>query len=307
MSPTIALRTTDTAAPILVDGHLGLGDAVYMRPFVVELARRSSSPVYWETPWPEMAWDQPRILPVRPRTELRVQAMHAQSYTDWWYVAPAGARRMFLSYVAHALARESSVLEALSEQSGIDSWDFRLPLREEWIARARAILGDSKTCIIKPPTLRAEWRCPSRNPDPAAFAEAVATMRELGFRMVAIGHLADGEEWLDGCPEDGWWDEAFLHGEIPWYIVAAMMRVAEWVLTCQSFPTPLGAAVGARVFTVYGGYAPPSFIEHQSMGDRLWHAAPDPFCFCIEEEHECREKRIPGIDDAVRRWVEEAQ
>lgn len=92
---------------------LGMGDNLYMRPFIrAALARYSE--VYLTTAWPEAFADMP-VRCVRPETNLRTQAKNAASYQGVW-AEPDGVMRVMLRYNQVSIVREG-IIETFKRQA----------------------------------------------------------------------------------------------------------------------------------------------------------------------------------------------
>lgn len=274
--------------------YWGLGDNLYMRPFVNRMAERDRD-MWVETPWPEMYWNQPTFRFIQPSPPLRTQRFNIENQpAGTWSTAPGIHRAdpLRLSYhdSPRGVRRGGNVIEGLASMTGIESIEFHLPASLVWRRRAHDLRlpvdSGKRLCLVRPPTIRKEWSCPSRNPAPEIIPRLMDEFRDA-FHFVGVGWLQAGEEEIDG---GGYrFDSEFLHGELHWTTIHALMQefnVA--VLATPSFMLPMVCAAGAEAFIVFGGHMSPRQLFDPRMGlERVEHYAPHPPCECQNKNHEC--------------------
>lgn len=283
--------------PLHISSHVGLGDQVYLRPFVLELARRRR--VYLDTAWPELYWNERHVGLVPRDQNLRTQRDNLrrcrQSIEDLWSPLPGGLEQMNLSYTSDLLAKRRGVTESLRRQARVWSFDFTLPVAPWWITDAQKVLerldlGGRGLCIIRQPTVRREWAAPARNPEPGVLHQVVSQLRDELF-FLAIGHTHPRLEVLDGHKLRA--DAEFLDGELHWTTVAGLMRIADVCVSGPCFMLPLGIALRTPTVIVFGGHVPSRLLASEQMGLEHYTAIePDPFCFCNDKGHRTCNKTV---------------
>lgn len=265
----------------------GFGDSIYTRGFV-----RHFPGSYIETPWPEMYADL-GVHCTKPSQSFRVQTenMLASRYT--WAQEPAGeSKRIF--YGSPHLAR-GSIIQAFREQFGVEP-HFDLPPSSKPKA-------GKPYAVLRPVTVRDEWKNESRNPDPAYIAEAAGILKAKGYTTVALAH-ANGDERLLGHVEV---DHALLRGELSTWECLDLVRNAAVCLGGPGWVVPACVAARTPLFIVYGGCgghnAPEKILEPKTMDlTRIGWAKPDRFCRCGMMDHACA-REITGFGDQFREWL----
>ncbi len=241
--------------PLLVHGMHGMGDNLHQRAIMRELAR--SNDVWLETPWPCLYGDLGIHL-IRPETRLRTQAKNAAREADRFDPgpAPSGARTLRVSYPPESVRRCGSVLAAMSEQCRVPVGDFRLPVPDDWLARADALISswgtDKPILIYRPLVERTEWGgCAARNPDRDAYKAVFDAIRPQFF-VVSVADLKKGQEWMTSHAISA--DAQYHAGELDVEVLAGLFRRAALVYTAPGFAVVLAQAVGTPVVSIFGGY-----------------------------------------------------
>lgn len=277
----------------LLRGRQGLGDNIYQRAVVRELAANCS--VYLETPWPQFYRDLPRVNCVRPLTPLRTQRKNVERRDIRWHLPPAGARPKAIGYAA----TRGSMLQGFCDSAGVAlaRVTFDLPTFGPTRPRARPYV------VLRPATVRNEWPAPARNPDPAYIALAADVLRE-DFDVVSVADLAPGAEWaLDPLP---YADERHHAGELDVEALLALVQGAAGVVGGVGWAVPAALAYRVPLFLIYGGSGqhdgPGRIFDPRLPTGQVHHAIPDRFCMCANRGHAC-DKTITDIDAQVRQWA----
>lgn len=271
---------------MFIKGMKGLGDNIYQRAFLNAL----TEPVWLETPWPEIYSDLPMVKPVRPETNLRTQAKNMQRHTDW-HRPPSQCGRP-ISYGRHGIINGMAM--QFSRQPGqLDLPDFGpAPVAGRYV-------------LVRPVTVRSEWRADTRNPLPEYIAQAADVMRERGYIVVSVADLEDGKEWaLDPLPAA---DIRYHAGELPVEQLLALLQGAAAVIGGIGWIVPACIAAKVTAWIVcggQGGYNAPELITHPSMDlSKIEFVVPDNFCRCTAKTHEC-DKRITDYADRLAEWAD---
>ncbi|MFN3585182.1 hypothetical protein [Phenylobacterium sp.] len=277
--------------PLYVDGMKGLGDNIYQRPFVRAAAQRHE--VYLATPWPQLYADLPLRF-CRTHTHLRTQARNEDRLpAATWSKPPLGCDAVTLSYGRDELAR-GSIVQAIEAALplGDQPFVFNLPAPGPCALKSR-----KPVAVIRPATIRAEWRNEARNPDPKHLAEIAADLRRT-HHVVLVADLRSDAEWLDGEPPP--YDEAFVAGEFSVQQLLALIATADVVVGGVGWIVPAAIALQTRAFIVLGGQgghnAPEKITDPRMDLSRIGWARPAAYCRCTDMLHRC-DKEIPDLMD----------
>lgn len=272
---------------IYISSHKGLGDQIYMRPFVRALAKTQE--VYLTTAWPDL-YDEDSVKLVAYEGQLRTQSENVRAQADRF--VPAPNHRAFAPSYSTALVnkRAGGLIQALEK-------DFLVPFLPDLFrwqpptsGRVDQICEGSKILLYRLPTVRKEWPAPARNPDPAVMHWFLDRAWKEGYKIISVAHLAPGEEEPAGPMV---YDLAFHYGQLSYSEIAYLMQRADLVLSPVGFPLPMGLAVGANLLVPFGGTVPSSWLTDPRMDlSRYTPVEPDPFCFCVKKNHDCH-KQIP--------------
>lgn len=329
----VALRSVIKSAPekadaAYFDGCLGFGDNFQQRPLIRDLLKTYKT-VYLRTALPELYWDIPGVRFVDPgKTGLRTQDKHLAGLpANIWAPLPADIKTLhFHSYPPHsslfprwdehpndrAGSRQLSVSGYLRQQNRIEDYDFFFPVRTAWVEAARKVvagldLKGKKLCLVRPPTRRPEWDCPSRNPK-IEYVQLLIDRYKDEYFFVSVGDVDGEDETYDG--ELRRLDAVFDRGEIPLTSLFGLLKIADMSIIYPGFFMPAAIAIRAKCFTIFGGNAGPQVHVDPVMGlQNFGWIAPEPFCQCFNNFHECRkdipEERIISSFEELRkrpRW-----
>lgn len=290
-------------------GMHGLGDNLHQRGVVRQLMQRHV--VWLETSWPCLYHDLvgPRLHLVGKTSPVPVYARNATREAAGFtpLSVPADAWPLKVFYTPTQVRSAGSVLAAMCSETGTDVAlaDFRLPIPPEWDQRAQALLdhwgvaaSSGKPLMIYRPLVERGWwgGCVARNPDHAAYAELMRSIRARFF-VVSVADLRPGEEWMVGEPIDA---DVTLHaGELEIETLAALTARAALVYTSPGFAVILAQAVGTPSVVVFGGYEnSSSFSAGARFAPYLGIDTLTP-CDCFSHHHGC-EKRI-DMASAIKR------
>ncbi|HBO6772061.1 TPA: hypothetical protein L4844_004217 [Pseudomonas aeruginosa] len=269
---------------MLIRSMQGLGDSIFCRAF---LKKYPGS--FVETPWPQILKDLD-VKCVRPTTQLRTQLRNIQRDHAWH--APVGGPQLRIAY------GRDPIIQGLRKAFRCEPGEFDLP-----------DFGPSpvegRYALVRPATVRAEWRADSRNPLPEYIASAAAEMRHRGYKVVSVADLEPGKEWaLDPLPPA---DIHFHKGELPVEQLLALLQHAAAVIGGIGWIVPAAIAAKVPAWIIcggQGGYNSPEHITDKCMDlSRITFAVPDRFCRCTLKEHNC-DKRITDYDRKFAAWAD---
>lgn len=268
---------------MLIHGMRGMGDNLFMRPFIKALPK----PVYLDTPWPEIHQGIPGVHFVQPQTTLRTQAKNIARHAQW-EVAPLRQPAKHIRYGGEG------IIQGMTASFGVTPAEFDLPPLPPSPV-------DGKYVVVRPATVRIEWRADTRNPLPMYIAEAVMHASARGYKIISVADLQEGQEWLVG-PEP-YADVRYHKGELPIEQLLALVKGAAAVIGGIGWivPAALCAKVPAWIICGgQGGYNAPELIC--PPGSTITFAVPDNFCRCRLKQHGC-DKRISNYDTKLADWA----
>ncbi|MDI3895854.1 hypothetical protein QK382_29785 [Pseudomonas aeruginosa] len=262
----------------------GLGDSVYIRAFLKKYPN-----CYVETPWPQLLNDLP-VKCVRPTTQLRTQLRNIQREQEWH--SPVGGGQMRIHY------GQMPIVQGLRKAFRCEPAEFDLPDFGPSPVEGRYVL-------VRPATVRAEWRADTRNPLPEYIASAASEMRRRGWKVVSVADLEPGKEWaIDPLPPA---DIQFHKGELPVEQLLALLQHADAVIGGIGWIVPAAIAAKVPAWIIcggQGGYNSPEHITDKCMDlSRITFAVPDRFCRCTLKQHNC-DKRITDHDQRFAAWAD---
>ena len=276
----------------------GLGDNIFSRPFVRAAAAHYE--LWLETPWPELYADLD-IKFVRGSRRLRTQQKNiARQKVDLWWPSPfPRIREIKINYfdigvrsIIHALECRWAALKV-----AFDPALFGLP-----DMGPAPVVSDRPIAVVRPVTVRTEWRNEARNPRPE-YVNAIAAELMATHTVVAVADLARGEEWLEGELSPA--HHHLVHGELDVRELLALVRDADIVIGGVGWIVPAGLALKTKTFVVLGGHgghnAPTKITDPRLDLSRLGFAIPEKFCRCTNMLHAC-DKRIADPVGQFRHW-----
>lgn len=268
-----------------VNSMRGLGDNIYQRAFVKAL----NGIVYIDTPWPELYRDLSNIHFVRPDTKLRTQSKNIAKQAAW-QTRPRQGQALTIRYGTEGIIRGMSAAFRVRPQA-FDLPDFG----------PSPIAG--KYVVVRPVTVRAEWRADTRNPLPEYIAHAAQAARDRGYTVVSVADLEDGKEWLVDKVLNSFADIEYHRGELDVSQLMALIQGASAVIGGIGWIVPACLAAKVPAWVVcggQGGYNSPELIC--PPGSTVSFSVPDTFCRCTLKEHNC-DKRITNHAANFTRWA----
>ena len=271
---------------MIIHGMLGLGDNIYQRAFIKQMPK----PLYLSTPWPILYKDIPGVQFIRPQTNLRTQAKNIARHADW--IMPPGRQpTRQIRYGAEG------IIPGMIAAFGVMPGEFDLPPLPPSPV-------EGKYVVVRPATVRSEWRADTRNPNPEYIAWAAAEAMSRGYKVISVADLQDGQEWgVDPMPPA---DVRYHKGELPVEQLLALVKGAAAVIGGIGWivPAALSAKVPAWIICGgQGGFNSPKQIC--PYGSTITFAVPDNFCGCRLKQHNC-DKRISNYDAKLADWANKA-
>lgn len=271
---------------MIIHGMRGLGDSLYARAFIKQLPGE----LYVDTPWPELLADLPNVHFVRPQTNLRTQAKNIARQGRAWETPPPRHPARQIRYGTEG------IIQGMTASFGVAPGAFDLP-------PLPASPETGHYVVVRPATVRSEWRADTRNPDPEYIAQAAAEAQRRGYRVISVADLLNGVEWpLDPLPPA---DVHYHEGELPVEQLLALVQGAAAVIGGIGWLVPAALAAKVPAWIIcggQGGYNAPELICPAES--TITFAVPDNFCRCRLKQHNC-DKRISDYGSKLAHWADQ--
>jgi hypothetical protein len=166
------------------------------------------------------------------------------------------------------------------------------------------LASERPIAVVRPVTVRSEWRNEARNPHPEYVAEIAAALMET-HTVVVVADLEPGAgaEWLVGEMPPA--HHYFVHGELKVRELLALVREADIVVGGVGWIVPAGLALQVNTFVVLGGHgghnAPARITDPRLDLSRIGFSYPEKFCKCTNMLHAC-DKTISDPLGQFHRW-----
>lgn len=269
---------------MIIHGMRGLGDNLFQRPFIKALPK----PVYLDTPWPELYQDIPDVHFLRPVTPLRTQSKNIARHNNW--VMPPGKQP-----ARHIRYGTEGIIPGMIASFGVMPGAFDLPPLPPSPESGPYV-------VVRPATVRSEWRADTRNPDPEYIAAAAAEAQRRGYRVIGVADLQEQQEWAIAPMPPA--DYAYYKGELPVEQLLSLVANASAVIGGIGWLVPAALAARVPAWIICGGQG--GFNSpHQICppGSTITFAVPDNFCKCKLKQHGC-DKRISDYEQQLTNWAD---
>jgi len=271
---------------MIIHAMRGLGDSIYSRAFIKVLPGE----LYVDTPWPELLKDLPNVHFIRPQTTLRTQTKNIARHSSWT-MPPTRQPTRQIRYGAEG------IINGMMASFGIAPGAFDLPPLPPSPEQGKYV-------VVRPATVRSEWRADTRNPNPEYIAWAAAEAMRRGYRVISIADLADNVEWaVEPLPPA---DVRYHKGELPVEQLLSLVANAAAVIGGIGWLVPAALAAKVPAWIICGGQG--GFNSPQQIcppGSTITFAVPDNFCRCRLKTHNC-DKRISDYDSKLTAWADQA-
>lgn len=270
---------------MIIHAMRGLGDSMYSRAFIKNLPGQ----IYVDTPWPELLSDLPNVHFIRPQTTLRTQAKNIARHTNW--VMPPGRQpTRQIRYGAEG------IIPGMTACFGVAPAEFDLPPLPDSPVEGRYV-------VVRPVTVRSEWRADTRNPLTEYVNEAAWQAKLRGYKVISVADLQHGAEWPVG--DLPFATERYHKGELPVEQLLALVKGAAAVIGGIGWLVPAALCAKVPAWIVcggQGGYNAPELITPKGQTN-ITFAVPDNFCRCRLKQHNC-DKGISNYDAKLASWAD---
>lgn len=273
----------------------GLGDSIYQRAFI---KAHPPGEFILETSWPELFEDIPGVRFLFPQTNLRTQMANARRQPGGRWVSPrSSAAHMSVRYGKAELSR-SNIMSALQGQFGWAPAAMDLP---DWRADASHVHvhDGARIAVVRPVTIRKEWKNPARNPHPGYIFDLARKLMADGYHVISVADLRDGQEWaIEPLPPA---HQQFHRGELHIKALLGLIQRASLVVGGVGWIVPACLAAGTPIFVVMGGELAHNAPEKIGLVAPNGWAMPDRPCYCDNKKHDC-DKRISNLMQQFEGW-----
>ncbi len=298
------------ARPVFVRGMHGIGDNINQRMFIDALSRAGYR-VELQTPLPQLYADLPGVKFIRSRTTLRTQQKNEQCQEKAfpWLAAPSpGAQQIRIMHDNRTKGRGESVVRTMTRLFGIAPAPASLPR----FKASPLIPADRPVAVIRPTTVRSEWKTTSRGPLNEYIHMASRMLAVRGYHCVSVADLNEADpdrnrrEWVDGMVPFA--HQYLHHGELTLTELLALTEQAAVVVSGDCLLLHAAIAYGTPLLAIMGGMGGachPDLIADPSHYDlsRVGFILPDNFCLCQEMTHAC-DKRISGLPEKIAAFLD---
>jgi hypothetical protein len=269
---------------VIIHAMRGLGDSIYSRAFIKQLPGE----LYIDTPWPELLADLPNVHFIRPQTTLRTQAKNIARHADW--VMPPG--RQPTRQIRYGT---EGIIQGMTASFGVMPGEFDLP-------PLPPSPETGKYVVVRPATVRSEWRADTRNPASLYIDLAARRASDRGYKVISVADLVECVEWVQDY--EPYADVKYHKGELPVEQLLALVKGAAAVIGGIGWLVPAALAAKVPAWIICGGQG--GFNSpHQICppGSTITFAVPDNFCLCRLKQHNC-DKRISDYDAKLTQWAD---
>jgi hypothetical protein len=291
-----------TATAVLILGMGGLGDSIYQRPFVRAQAELHDE-LFLRTPWPELYRDIDNLRAVEPRPmHLRTQKKNIERLPEEaWAERPDGIPTLTAGYSFHEPG--ATIVQEMEKRVPLGGRPFRFDLPDFGRSPAR---WERPYAVLRPATVRNEWRNFARNAQSEYLAAAAQALQEAGYRVVVVADLEEGEEWAVGELPPA--DRSWIHGELHVDQLMALVQHAAVAVGGVGWLVPAAIALRTPLVVIGGGggahNAPEAVTDPRMDLSRVRWILPDEYCLCKGMDHDCP-REISGFGERFTRAVQE--
>jgi hypothetical protein len=289
---------------IFIRSMWGLGDNIFQRPFV-RAAVAHCGEVYIDTPWPELYSDMPLKFVRNPVREgrLRTQTKNVRKQPpSIWVTPPKLIEEVQVGY-GRDLMGSRNIPQAMERSLPLRGAPFVFDLpnmgSHRFAGQMRPI------AVVRPVTVRHEWRNEARNPRPQYIAEIAGMLMQTHF-VVSIADLSAGHEWAIAPLPPA--HVQLHHGELAVRELMALVRDADAVIGGVGWIVPATIALKTDCFVILGGMlghnAPNKITDSRMDLSRIGFADPDRPCGCVDMHHKC-DKTISNLSAQFDSWLDQ--
>jgi ADP-heptose:LPS heptosyltransferase len=260
----------------------GLGDCINQMPVVRAAAERIET--YLATPWPQL-YRETKVKCIRFGSMYRMQARNEATVDpSLWHTPPEETGGTIKLWYKTTLGNLHHQFEMMLPLAPKQEWIYdipRFPKPPQAPKRPYAVL--------RPATLRAEWRADARNPRPEYLVQAASILRDRGIPVVLLGAREKDVEWIVGETPDH--DVDLTDGSLMVDDMLGLIQGASICVGGEGFILPAAMASKVPVCIVYGGrfgyHRPTATLPPRLPNAPVETILPDEPCPCHDHQHAC--------------------
>lgn len=298
------------ARKVYLRAMVGIGDNLYVRPFIKDLAGRAQ--ISLMTGFPQIFSDIRGIRLVRAQTSIPYVQENIRFWgeTNDWRGAPrvgdVKSEKMEPTFINYDPIDATNVTEQIS-------WQFPLLRDYKLDLPAPITLPDGhylrpifrkRYAVIRPVVIREGFGTTARNCLPGYVYSAAQELKAAGFTTVSVANMGDGEIGVAPLPEC---DYTFNHGELNIAELIELFRHASAVVSGPGFGMPMAVAAQVPLLAIWGARGaldnPGRIFDKRMDLSRVTNAIPENFCKHSTGECNCY-KIIPDFNKTLTRFVE---
>jgi len=272
---------------IYIRAMVGIGDNLYARPFIKDLAMRYQ--VSLMTGFPQLFGDIRGIRLVRAQTSLPYVKKNIRDWgetRDWRgapRVKPDDEHQMEPIFMAYDPNDPANVTEQIERAFPVHHlYQFDLPPPDfqgvdsyiKWLINSRR-----KYVVIRPVVVREGFGTSARNCLPGYIHDAVALLKASGILTVGIARIGDGEECVGPIPHC---DINYQRGELSFPEMIELVRHSSGVVSGPGFAMPMTVAAKRPLLAIWGARGrldnPERIFDRRMDLSQVVNAIPDNFC-----------------------------
>lgn len=306
---------------VLVNAMEGIGDQIYIRPFLRELAKNKEVYVNTFTPFLYADLNVQFVDPRRKQPVTRTYRTQQKAFEtivdkSIYVKEPPYIGKIIETHYKGDEVKTNSIVSTFYRKFELPfdtKIDWCLPemqvdkineLRDKIFELSKIDITKDKIAIVRPATVRKEWEVHTRNADPHYISWCAKTLIEYGYKVISIADCKNDEEWIvQPAPV------AHLHllsGELGLPGTLELIKHASIVVGGSGFIIPATISAKVPLFVIFGGrmaYDTPYKVFHNSMDmTKIGWAVPDNPCRCVEVKHNC-DKTITHLDTLFMEFV----
>ena len=294
----------------------GFGDQLWQKPFVsafVEKETAKGNVVYIRTPLPQFYTDISKLKFVRTSSDLRTQQKSLDSGRDsrvkYANVTRVKFNRTIAPHYGLNEVRGQSIIHHMSKVfDGLPFEQSRMTV--PFLNDTDLNITDTRKpiAVIRPVTIRSEWPCPARAPDPNYIAWCSRLLMNSGYRVISIADVDGINEVIKGPAPVA--HESYHAGELSMDQSMKLMSIADMTIGGSGWILPAAIAMQCPLFLIFGGRgmydSPQKLFDPRMNLSRIGWSMPVNFCRCSIDNHDC-DKRITTLDSDFFRFMNQLQ
>ncbi len=267
----------------------GLGDNIFLLPIIEELTK--SEHINLMTPWPNLYLEAglTNINFYRTKTRLRTQIKNEICNDNLFN----GKEKLVFNHISYRINNGKTIIGSLCEQ-------YKYNENKYFLNQLYKTVEKKKRVLIRPCTVRKEWRNPARNCKPEYIQHSIDLLNSLGYKTILVADIINGIE--DYVERPLRCTDYIEKGELKLLDLINLARESSLIIGPVGFIVPLSVAVGTNSIIIHGGqgkYNHPNIINCPGL-IKPNHILPLHYCMCVDKCHKCKKDiNIEDLNKAI--------